>query len=402
MLETRVLLHRMSFFAAAFVLLTSVAVRGSLLADAPKRPDKTEFAQRVQEILAKDTSFEKARLVHKGTIPILHLRGTPEERGRQYGTIFKNLLREIPAYMDTHVLRNPQQSQQARLLAAALTGFLPPSYRTELEAMAKASGIDLETLVILNTLADFFEMGCSTFTLDGTAASDRRFTFGRNLDYMSFDIAEKLGLVIVIHPEEPKRKKVAMITFAGLTGTYTGLNEDGLALGNMVSYNSREAPQFQGIPSGYLHRALLERCGTVDEAEAFLKKTRRLSNENLMVCDASGQAALFELGPTRFSVRKPSQGRLFATNHFITEAMSASPVSCDRFEHLSKRLKEKNATIGLEEAKKLLGDVALPQMNLHSMLILPAERSIHLAMGEIPAFRAPYQLLDAKDLFEEP
>ena len=63
------------------------------------------------------------------------------------------------------------------------------------------------------------------------------------------------------------------ISWPGLIGALSGMNEHGLALTNMeVTRDGATAPR--AMPYTLLYRTLLERCKTVDEAIAELRKVR--------------------------------------------------------------------------------------------------------------------------------
>src|SRR5436853_197108 len=55
--------------------------------------------------------------------------------------------------------------------------------------------------------------------------------FGRNLDFMSFGIADKSSVLLVYKPNG--RYAFAAVTWPGMIGCLSGMNEHGLALANM-------------------------------------------------------------------------------------------------------------------------------------------------------------------------
>src|SRR5207248_4073321 len=112
---------------------------------------------------------------------------------------------------------------------------------------------------------------CSTITFPPAAAPDGVARFGRNLDFPSFNVADKQTVVLIFRPQG--RYAFASIAWPGMIGVLSGMNEHGLALANMEVDRSPRLPA--AMPYTLLYRTILERCKTVDEAVALLQSTPR-------------------------------------------------------------------------------------------------------------------------------
>src|SRR5262245_9958993 len=102
-------------------------------------------------------------------VPVLIVAGTPEEIGEQMGVLAMK-----PAAKGVHLVEDLLKEQGigylkpllARLGNNLLAKF-PQDYRSEMEAAAKASGLNRDLLVIANTMHDVRRLtGCSTLLVD--------------------------------------------------------------------------------------------------------------------------------------------------------------------------------------------------------------------------------------------
>src|SRR5688500_9903586 len=109
-------------------------------------------------------------------------------------------------------------------------------------------------------------VACSTVTLPASASPDGVARFGRNLDFPSFNIADKRSVVLVYRPQG--RHAFAAVGWPGMVGVLTGMNEHGLTLANMEVTRSVRLPS--AMPYTLLYRSVLERCRTGEEAVADL------------------------------------------------------------------------------------------------------------------------------------
>ena len=121
------------------------------------------------------------------------------------------------------------------------------------------------------------------------------------------------------------------------------------------------------------------------------------ATNNLMVCDASGQAACVELGFKQVAVRRPVKDVLYSTNHFQSKELGGTWM-CWRLPRLRKGLSEAKA-LDVARAQALLGQVSYRMLTMHSMVYRPASRSFWLAIGEPPATQHKFVLLDRATLF---
>jgi isopenicillin-N N-acyltransferase like protein len=326
---------------------------------------------------------------------IIELKGTAAEMGQEHGQQLGSDIRMLSQSYLKNLFRNERLRQQALLGAFIFRNQLLPEHKAEMLALAGSSGVDPGEAMLANCFLDMLaEVACSTITLPPEAAPDRVARFGRNLDFMSFGIADKCSVVFIVHPED--RYGFAAVSWPGLIGVLSGMNEHGLALANMEVPRAMRMPQ--SMPYTLLYRMVLEQCRTVDEAIELLKKTPRQSANNLMLMDAAGNRAVVEITPEEVVVRRgPPAAALISTNHQRGQDQER-PGLCRRYDRMLKTSGEQFGRIDRSALEKMLGAVAQGKSTLQSMVFEPANRTIYVAVGA-EATKQEYRKIDLKGYF---
>ncbi len=340
----------------------------------------------------------KGTLRYDHGIPVVTVSGTPEEIGAAVGTLAKPAAEELYGYFDT-LLKRTKLDLVWPWLTRTAHGMLvqfPPDYRTELEAAIKASGLDRDKVIVANCLWDIKKLGCSTLFV----APDRSATggplLGRNFDFPTFGVLHKYSLVVVCRPNG--KHAFAAVGFPGLVGCVSAMNDAGLCLAVLdVMSTADGSPPFDlsGTPLLLTFRRIMEECTTVDEAEKLLKAAKRTTLLNLSVCDAKGNAAVFELTPRSVGVRRAEEGLCCCTNHFRTSGL-ATDTHCGRYDELAKS--RTLTKLGLAEVQQRLHAANQGDATLQTMIFEPATRTLHLAIGQGPTTARPLVRLDLAPL----
>jgi hypothetical protein len=143
-------------------------------------------------------------------------------------------------------------------------------------------------------------------------------------------------------------------------------------------------------PYAMAFRRLLATCGTVEEAHRFLQQNPTTTGNNLMVSDATGAAAVFEIAPTGTAIRREEGSRyIFATNHFLSENPGGGRIGKIR------ALLEDDPPPTLDLAQKLLRRTGSYSLNLQAMVFSSPRRAVLLSSWQVPACRGPYVPLGA-------
>lgn len=338
---------------------------------------------------------KKSAAPQNAPVPIIELRGNANEIGAEYAKDLGPQIKSLQGYLDRYL---KDDAQRAKAMAAAVffEATLPQNYRDEVSSMASAIPLDEKKLMLAQCFLDLTPItACSTITLPASASPDGVARFGRNLDFPSFNMVDKSTVVLVFHPKD--KNAFAAVTWPGLIGVLSGMNEHGLCLANMEVTRGMRFPS--AMPYSLLYRKILEDCKTVDEAIDLLQKTPRQTANNLMLMDAAGNRAVAEITPTSVTIRRGvSDAALISTNH--QRAQDADTEGrCDRYDYLHDTSKAEFGKIGADQIKSMLDHVSQGNMTLQSMIFEPANRVIYLARGK-NATKGTYEKIELAPYFK--
>jgi isopenicillin-N N-acyltransferase-like protein len=331
------------------------------------------------------------------SVPILQLRGSGADMGTQQGHTLREPIRQLFHLYFTRFIQTDAERIAALAGAAIFETELTPEYRAEVHALALATDLGEQQVMLAQCFLDLSAMtGCSTIALPGGASPDGVPRMGRNLDFFSFDVADKATVLLVYHPTG--KYAFASIAWPGMIGVLSGMNEKGLCLANMEVARNPRWPS--ALPYTLLYRSILEECGTVDEAIELLRKTPRQTANNLMLMDARGDRAVAEITPESVHIRRaPTNQGLVCTNHQRGDDLD-TPGRCWRYDRLHDEAKEEFGAIAVEQIKKMLATAAQGEMTMQSMIFEPENRALYLATGKEATLR-PYSRFELAPLLEK-
>jgi isopenicillin-N N-acyltransferase like protein len=350
-----------------------------------------------------EAKFKGGELRVLSGVPVLVVQGTPEEMGEQFGELAvkptKKLLGKINGFTKSLGI----EGVFPYLLKAGAGMFkqFPEHHQKELEAVAKASGVDRDLLIFANCVVDLHKIGgCSTLIVEPNRSKTGSPLFGRNLDWPPFDDLPDYSLVVVYRGKG--KHACACVTIPPVMGCISGMNDVGLSVTiNEInrSKDGSDSLDTEGMPMLGLFRKILEECTTVAEAEKLLRANKRTSYFCLTVCDQK-TGVVFETTPKTVAVRKPDLGVCCCTNHFLTDELSVT-TKCSRYPKL-EALQKGGDKLGVDEVIKGLHAVNQGPWTLQSMVFEPDARVLHLsyATGK-PATGFPFKKLDLGPLFDQ-
>jgi predicted choloylglycine hydrolase len=281
--------------------------------------------------------------------------------------------------------------------AMAFESTLRPEHLAEIKALASSAKVAEADIMLANSFLDLSPMtACSSISVPSEASPDHVARFARNLDFPTFGIADKSSVVFVYHPAD--RFGFVSVSWPGLIGALSAMNEHGLALANMeITRPAGTMPK--AMPYTLLYRTVLERCKTVDEAIALLKSTPRQTPNNLMLMDASGNRAVVELTPENVIVRTGKPGAaLVSTNHQRGEDQD-TPGRCDRYDYLHDTAMKDFGKLDRDKLQSMLSHVQQDEMTIQSMIFEPGNRVIYLSTG-MNAADGELKKIDLHDYFK--
>jgi len=331
---------------------------------------------------------------------VLHLKGTPEEMGRQHGVLLKEavtanvgfLLRERPG----ETLKVGDFAITRPMLASAMStifaGKVPDAYVREMRALAEGAGLPVERVVGSNLIPELFH--CSGFALLAKATADGRLYHGRILDY---GVDQRLQDHAVLVIQEPDGKvPFANVSYAGFIGSVTGMNTEQISIGEM---GGGGVGQWNGVPMSLLVRMVLEGTRSLDEAVAVFRDNPRTCEYYYVIADARADSAVgMRAVPEKVEIVRAGEAHpLLPMPVAQTVILSAG----DRYRKLAELIGAGVGKFTPESAIRLMDAPVAMKSNLHDVLMIPAEGVVYVANAAAdgaPAWKQRYYRFDVRRL----
>lgn len=334
-----------------------------------------------------------ARLEIRGRVPIVHVYGSPEERGTQYGTLLRTPLRALDAYI--RILLPATQLDPLLATADELEPALPEAMRDEIKAISRASGVPYRDLAALNVVP---RLRCSALSVWSGATADGNLIMGRNADYFGMGLSDRGSLVVVHHAADGN--PVLTVNFLGMIGGFTGINSKGVAFGNMLVFNAEQRPMNkEGLAIQLQLRIAAQKADTARQMADILKTQTHVIPMNVMIADQR-EAIVLEIGPSGIEERTGEGGVLAASNWFLVPSLRTKEVACRRYTALTNAARRGYGSFTVEDMKAALFASRIENLNLHAVIFEPGACRIHVSINREPASEGPYTTLDLAELFK--
>ncbi len=252
-----------------------------------------------------------------GGVPVLHVAGTPEEMGYQYGALVgdkikRNARRMIGLFTETGI---PEPLVKLMLAQAwkRLEPHTPDRYLREMAAIAAGAeaaghGLTVEDMHRITAVTNFdlykreerlieflgeegaalrekmqqnSGMSCTMFAVWGSRTVEGKLFACRNLDWVSQTGMHEDRLVAVHRPDGLN----AFVTmgYAGVIGGLAGMNEKGVASSEIGAFSTRE--ELDGTPWTLIVRQIMEEAGNLEDGVKTMENSRHTLGYNFMLAD---------------------------------------------------------------------------------------------------------------------
>jgi len=333
----------------------------------------------------------EARLWHIGAYPVIHLYGSTEEMGHQYGAILKPQIKSLFSIL-TSVFHKKELDEYLQL-AKDVEPNLPEAIRTELKAVSEACGVDYSLLVAMNVAT---KVDCSTLAAWGKSTIDGQLIMGRNADYKTKGLNKYLGVIVVRHPENGIA--TVNITYLGLIGGFSGINEKGVCYGNMLSYNGKEeSVNTEGMPIQLLLRMAAETAESADEYNKFLSGYKVMIPNIVMSADTE-KAMVTELTQDGNDFREGYKGVLASSNYFHSGKLVKSYVPDERYSIILNEARVNYGSITVGIVKDIMYKARRKGNNVQCVIFEPSKMLVHASINKSPASAGPFTVIDARSL----
>jgi hypothetical protein len=282
------------------------------------------------------TSGKNSLLKNKQGLWELYVEGDPLQIGLETGSLEDSLLKKQERVFFSKVEELVPSKSKQKWLRKLLTWYnrklylnVPEEYKTEIYGLSRYSSHDYDFIAppylrglylhgahdIGHAMQDLALVGCSSFAAWGDKSEYGSLILGRNFDFYAGDDFAKDKVVAFVKPD--KGNPFMMVTWAGMIGAVSGMNNQGLTV--TINAGKSKIPLIAKTPISILTREILQYATTIDEAIAIAKKRKVFVSESIMVGSAKDKKAiLIEVSPNNFGVFEVpnSNNQLLCSNHF--------------------------------------------------------------------------------------
>jgi predicted choloylglycine hydrolase len=313
----------------------------------------------------------------------LYVEGDPLEIGLTTGALSDSLLQKQQRIFFSKITDIVPSKFQQKMLRHFLSWFnrklylnVPEEYQTEIYGVSQYTSHEFDNIApqyqrglylhaahdIGHALQDLALVGCSSFAAWNEKSKDGNLILGRNFDFYVNDAFAENKIIAFVKPKEGHN--FMMVTWPGMIGTVSGMNQQGLTV--TINASKSKIPLIAKTPISILTREILQHAQNIDEAIAIAKKRKVFVSESIMVGSAQdNKAVLIEVSPKKMDVYDlPNTSQLICSNHFQGEAFKDDKRNQEqivnshseyRFERMQELLSE-NKKINPQIASEILRD----------------------------------------------
>jgi len=335
------------------------------LATTIKPPDPGSYADTSLQAINPEAGFFylKNNWIQKNKEGLweMYIEGKPFERGVINGKLTKSLIAlQEKAFIDRIREMVPSDGYLRFLkyfiywFNRDLDTYVPEEYKLEIygisvSASAKYDFIGSGYQRMLNyhsahdighALQELSLVGCTSFGIWGDKSKDSELIVGRNFDFYAGDAFSENKIICFEKPENGFG--FMMVTWAGMIGTVSGMNEAGLTV--TINAAKSDMPWSARAPVSIVAREILQYASTLQEAYVIAKKRETFVSESILVGSAKeNKAGIIEKSPYKIALVIPTSNFIASTNHFQSEAFVNDPLnvrnkaenaSCYRYQRL--------------------------------------------------------------------
>ena len=269
-----------------------------------------------------DTNVE----IHPNPIPLVKVRGSHREMGRQIGEFARNQVRNSlenarklieSTYSVLELNWEGAQIQARKYMPFAQERY--PQYVEEIVGIAEGAGVAYDDVATLNameavTMDALHLTKCTSLAVNGDQTADGHVLVAHNEDWLPEDEED----VFLIHAEPDDEPPFLAMTYGGLIPNI-GFNALGIAqcCDSVYPTDSRI-----GIPRLVVSRAVLAADTPAGAVRTTLIPRRAAGYNHLLVHD-SGEMYNVEVSARHFGIQYANENHLAHTNHFLDPGMQA-------------------------------------------------------------------------------
>ena len=256
--------------------------------------------------------------------------------------------------IDEHIIEEYQEEIYGISQSASTQfDFIAPNYHRILNYHAAHD--------IGHALQNMNLVACTAFSGWDSRSADSSLIIGRNFDFYVGDEFAEDKIVMFCNPD--KGYKFMIITWGGMIGATSGMNNQGLTV--TLNAAKSEIPFSAATPISLVAREILQYASTIDEAYEIAAKRKTFVSESLFIGSAKdGKTAIIEKSPDNQALFETRNDYIISTNHFQSEEMQKPEIinakTCEyattyRFKRVEELL-DQNPNLDINSVAKILRD----------------------------------------------
>ena len=346
----------------------------------------------------------------------LYVEGEPFERGVANGKLTRALVQHQEEVF-THQIHQLVPNRFYLTLLKYFVGWfnrnltdnILEEYQLEIFGVSESASHEFDDIAspyqrILNyhaahdighALQNMSLVGCTSFATWGNKSEDSTLIIGRNFDFYVGDDFARDKIIAFYNPA--RGYKFMMVTFGGMTGVLSGMNDQGLTV--TINAAKSDIPSASATPVSLVAREILQYASTIQEAYAIAEKRKMFVAESFLIGSAKdGNAALIEKESGGMDFYTSRDNFIISTNHFQGKSLgdtqrnkdhmnsSASPYRFERVAELLGRVQKNSVAntaailrnqLGLKDQDIGLGnEKSINQLIAHHAVIFQPEKGL--------------------------
>lgn len=263
-------------------------------------------------------------------------------------------------------------------------------------------------------------VGCTAFGVWADKTDDNTLLIGRNFDFYVGDAFAEDKLINFVKPAEGY--KFMMVSWAGMIGAVSGMNEKGLTV--TINASKSEIPTSAATPISLVAREILQYAKNIDEAMQIAQKRKTFVSESLLIGSAQdNRTATIEKTPSKTELFESSHNDyIICANHYQGKAFAADSINIKnirnsssnyRLQHLTQLIDSMPAITVADAASILRNQKGMNGKNIgmgnekalnqliahHSVIFKPAKLQVWISTN--PFQLGQYVCYDLNRIFAE-
>lgn len=310
----------------------------------------------------------------------VYIEGSAYDRGVAYGELTKDLVYyQEKVFTDQihKLVPNNFWLQSLKVFIGYfnrdIDEFVPEENKQEIFGVSKSASHEFDDIApayqrmmnyhgahdIGHALQNMSLVGCTSFATWDEASEDSTLIIGRNFDFYVGDDFARDKIVAFFRPDSGHA--FMMVTFGGMTGVLSGMNEQGLTI--TLNAAKSEVPSSTATPVSIVARQILQYASTIEEAYQIASSFKTFVAESFLIGSAKdNQAAIIEKSPEVTELVYSDRNRIVCTNHFQGKILGRTELnrqhmetsaSVYRYERVSELL-DRNGRNSVQKTADLL------------------------------------------------